>query len=172
VDLAELARVYERHNVRLLVNETVVHAGVTLTGVDDLAGAPDLRRACAGVAGTPLHLLLAHSPAFRDSVAAHGHPAGVLKPERVAVDGIGMMLSGHTHGGQVALAGWAPLLPPGSGRYARGWFRDGGRAAAVRVARGGDVHAPGAVRRAAGAGRLRVRNGGFTQRHGENGKGG
>jgi len=126
VDLAELARVYERHNVRLLVNETVVHAGVTLTGVDDLAGAPDLRRALRGVAGTPLHLLLAHSPAFRDSVAAHGHPAGVLKPERVAVDGIGMMLSGHTHGGQVALAGWAPLLPPGSGRYARGWFRDGG----------------------------------------------
>ena len=35
------------------------------------------------------------------------------------------MLSGHTHGGQVAIAGWAPVRPPGSGRYVRGWYDDG-----------------------------------------------
>jgi predicted MPP superfamily phosphohydrolase len=45
------------------------------------------------------------------------------------------MLSGHTHGGQVTVGGWAPLVPPGSGRYVRGWFRGDG-APPLYVSRG------------------------------------
>jgi hypothetical protein len=126
VDRAELASLYERHNTRLLVNETAVHAGVALTGVDDLAGTPDLRAALRGAPDAPLHLLLAHSPAFRDAVRGYARPAGPIPSDPVDVAAFTMMLSGHTHGGQVAVGGWAPLLPPGSGRYARGWFRDSG----------------------------------------------
>lgn len=49
--------------------------------------------------------------------------------------GITLMLSGHTHGGQIAVGGWAPLVPPGSGRYVRGWFRGDG-APPLYVSRG------------------------------------
>jgi uncharacterized protein len=31
----------------------------------------------------------------------------------------------HVHGGQANLFGWAPFVPPGSGSYLRGWYRDG-----------------------------------------------
>ena len=135
VDLKALADTYARHEGRLLVNETFVHwAGgrsVAVTGLDDLAGTPDLAKALAGIAPAHGHVLLAHSPAYRDRLAsdARGLEVGgaVVRP---GVDlgpyGLDLMLAGHTHGGQVAFWGWAPLLPPGSGRYVRGWFRDAG----------------------------------------------
>ncbi|NBC01413.1 MAG: hypothetical protein GVY15_11225 [Bacteroidetes bacterium] len=34
------------------------------------------------------------------------------------------VLSGHTHGGQVQVLGWAPVRPPGSGRYVSGWYKE------------------------------------------------
>jgi hypothetical protein len=101
--------------------------------VDDLTGAPDLRAALRGAEDARVRILLAHSPAFRDTVAAHGQRAGAREP--VDVGAITLMLSGHTHGGQVALGGWAPLVPPGSGRYVRGWFGDAG-APPLYVSRG------------------------------------
>ena len=139
VDLRALASVYERHNARLLVNESAVHphpsGPVAITGLDDLVGAPDLRAAVRGVEPAPVRLLLAHSPAYRDAVAAHAHSAGAVPAEPVDVAGITLMLSGHTHGGQVTVGGWAPLVPPGSGRYVRGWFRGDG-APPLYVSRG------------------------------------
>ncbi len=139
VDLRALASVYERHNARLLVNESAVrpHASgpVAITGLDDIAGAPDLRAAVRGADAAPVRLLLAHSPAYRDAVAAHAQTAGAVPREPVDVAGITLMLSGHTHGGQVTVGGWAPLLPPGSGRYVRGWFRGDG-APPLYVSRG------------------------------------
>ena len=33
-----------------------------------------------------------------------------------------LCLSGHTHGGQVAFMGWAPLRPAGSGRFVQGFY--------------------------------------------------
>ena len=44
-------------------------------------------------------------------------------PERVA-----LTLSGHTHGGQVRLFGWSPMVPSRFGnRYAYGHVCEGGR---------------------------------------------
>ncbi|HEX8451699.1 MAG TPA: metallophosphoesterase [Longimicrobium sp.] len=139
VDLRALAAVYERHNARLLVNESIVHPHTTgpvgITGLDDLVGAPDLRAALRGVDPALVRILLAHSPAYRDTVAAHANTAGAIPIDPVDVAGIRLMLSGHTHGGQVTVGGWAPLVPPGTGRYVRGWFRGDG-APPLYVSRG------------------------------------
>jgi hypothetical protein len=135
VDLDALAAVYERHNARLLVNECVVHphagGGVAVAGVDDLVGAPDLAAALHGAGSAPVRLLLAHSPAFRDTVAAHARP--IVLPIQPA--DVTLILSGHTHGGQVTFGGWAPVYPPNTGRYLGGWFRDDG-APPLYVSRG------------------------------------
>ncbi|HEX6909079.1 MAG TPA: metallophosphoesterase [Longimicrobium sp.] len=129
-DLGELADVYRRANGRLLVNESAVHeAGgrsLLLTGLDDLVGGrPDPRRAMARAPAAHAHLLLAHCPAHRDRLVDVATP---LEPSPASLDAgrITLMLSGHTHGGQVNVMGWTPVLPQGSGRYVRGWFREPG----------------------------------------------
>lgn len=82
-----------------------------LCGVDDLTeGTPDLRAALHGRrAGEPA-VLLSHHPDFFFEAAA------------VDVD---LVLSGHTHGGQIRLAGWAPIHHSRFG-YERGWFHENG----------------------------------------------
>ncbi|HET7459745.1 MAG TPA: metallophosphoesterase [Longimicrobium sp.] len=137
VDRGELGNLYARHGGRLLVNETVVHAHagrrLGITGLDDMVGGtPELRGALTGAEPADARLLLAHSPGYRDRLAGDAAP-GFVADARVS-GGVEAqpaefraMLSGHTHGGQVALFGWAPLLPPGSAGYVRGWFRGGGK---------------------------------------------
>lgn len=68
---AQLARLYERHNGRLLRNASArlrVHdAELLFTGLDDeVQGRPDPRAALAGVRPAANHLLLAHCPRTRD----------------------------------------------------------------------------------------------------------
>ena len=119
IPLDALARAYGRHGVELLVNRSVeieVHRSrVRVTGLDDLvAGAPDAAAAVRGATPCQHHLVLAHCPAARDSLG--------LPQEHAA----SLVLSGHTHGGQVAPFGLAMLTPIGSGRYVAGWYRAGG----------------------------------------------
>lgn len=123
VDRAELVRRAAAQGVRFLVDESVVVATPTgalrVTGLDDaFTGQPDWARATRGVPADERlpHLVLQHSPAYRDTL------------NRRLAEGRGrpplVMLAGHTHGGQVDLFGWRPLLPPGSGAYAAGWYRE------------------------------------------------
>lgn len=114
----QVARVYEQHGGRLLVNEslTVATTGGSLrvTGLDDLVeGRPRAEVAQPAERAEP-HLLLAHCPGQRDR----------LGPD--AQEEVDLILSGHTHGGQVAPFGMALLTPGGSGRYIRGWYEGGG----------------------------------------------
>lgn len=131
VDLDVLRRTYAAAGVQLLVNRSlrVTHWGraVLISGVDDsTAGRPDVREALRGEEPAANQLLLAHSPLFRDQLLARNGSL-IVRGEDFAGHSPSFMLSGHTHGGQVTLFGWAPLVPPGSGRYVRGWYRDPGR---------------------------------------------
>ncbi len=128
LDLAALGRLYERHGGTLLVNRSLLverrGRRVRITGLDDsTAGLPNLDHALSGVAPEPVHLLMAHSPAYRDKATFGEHRFTA-------------MLSGHTHGGQINLLGWRPALPPGSGRYVAGWYRDGDGLPPLYVSRG------------------------------------
>ncbi|AUH33724.1 metallophosphoesterase [Paracoccus tegillarcae] len=78
-----------------------------LIGLDDLAGT----MAQIGADGAPA-ILLAHEPDIFPQV-----------PDRIA-----LTLSGHTHGGQVRLFGWSPVVPSRYGnRYAYGHVKEQGR---------------------------------------------
>jgi uncharacterized protein len=119
VPVERLRAHHERHGFDLLVNRSVRVAfgdrSVRVTGFDDFRqGHPDPVAAFAGEEPCDHHLVLAHCPVHRDKLA--------LPPEHPA----DLVLSGHTHGGQVAPGGVALLTPPGSGRYVAGWYRDGG----------------------------------------------
>jgi predicted MPP superfamily phosphohydrolase len=116
VPLEEHRRVHERHGAEWLVNRSILVSHGTrqlrVTGLDDLRGGhPDATAAVADAAPADAHLLLLHCPVLRD-----------LPSAAIPAD---LALAGHTHGGQVAPLGWAPVRPTGSGRYVAGWYRDG-----------------------------------------------
>ncbi len=90
-----------------------------LAGVDDpVAGNPDPGAAIpASIRGVPHEpiVLLCHAPDYADQLRTL--PAGKA---------VALMLSGHTHGGQIRLPLAAPLALPELGRkYVEGWFRFG-----------------------------------------------
>jgi predicted MPP superfamily phosphohydrolase len=101
--------------VRVLTNAgtRIEHGGscLWLCGVDDLTeGAPDLAKALSGRRPGEPAVLLSHHPDFFFEAAAAG---------------VDLTLSGHTHGGQIRLWGWAPLHHSRFG-YERGWFEADG----------------------------------------------
>jgi len=117
VPVERLVDLHARHDFDLLVNRSVTFPiggrSVRVTGLDDLLhGRPDARAAVASGSPCDRHLVLAHCPTLRDRL---GLPAE---------HGADLVLSGHTHGGQVAPCGMALVLPAGSGRYVKGWYHD------------------------------------------------
>jgi predicted MPP superfamily phosphohydrolase len=133
VDLGALARTYAAHSINLLVNQSAVlkHRGnpLLITGLDDLVGgSPSLDRTMGGLRTSAQHLILAHCPAHRDVLLHDTTWGSNFDPTPLSLasrNGRVMVLSGHTHGGQICLGGWAPVLPRGSGRYLAGWYTDG-----------------------------------------------
>jgi hypothetical protein len=95
-DAALITDLFRAEGIRVLVNEGMrfehpQHPGASfwLAGVDDtMVGLEDLPLALAGSSADELKLLLAHNPI-------------VLR--RAARAGVDLVLSGHTHGGQVTL---------------------------------------------------------------------
>jgi predicted MPP superfamily phosphohydrolase len=111
VDLDQLASVYERRNTKLLVNRSATldlrGKRIRFVGIDDLvAGRPDVDISFEDRSPVDAEVILAHCPEHRDLVRSSSS----------------LMLSGHTHGGQVNLFGFAPFCPKGSGSYVRGWY--------------------------------------------------
>lgn len=86
----------ERGGVRFLLNEHVVisrgDSTLVLAGVDDAHyfGSHDLDHAFAGAPADAPRVLLCHTPSVYPEASKHG---------------VGLMLSGHTHGGQICLPG-------------------------------------------------------------------
>tara|TARA_R110000850_G_scaffold39070_3_gene101650 strand:+ start:552 stop:1364 length:813 start_codon:yes stop_codon:yes gene_type:complete len=118
VDLANLRQVYESNNCIFLINENVNLSirsrKLSVIGFDDYVGGnPDFEKTIEGVETSDTNIVLAHCPEYRDVIAAENSD---LK--------IDLILSGHTHGGQINLLGWVPFKPIGSGRYLKGFYSD------------------------------------------------
>ncbi len=99
------------NRVTVLLNrgQRIEHDGATLwlAGVDDLTeGRPDIAMALAGRRDGEPTVLLSHHPDFFFEAAAAD---------------VDLTLSGHTHGGQIRVAGRAPIHHSKFG-YERGWF--------------------------------------------------
>jgi predicted MPP superfamily phosphohydrolase len=116
--------------IRLLRNENVAiergGAQISLVGIDDAssfrASIPFYERATAGVSGAVSKILLCHRPIFFDQAASRG---------------VGLMLAGHTHGGQVVFGrvGDRTFTPVGiSSRYIAGLYEK--EASKMYVSRG------------------------------------
>lgn len=115
-----------RAGVELLVNDRRVlrrdGAAICVAGVaDPVRGQPDLQAALAGVPAVVPRILLCHNPDYAEAL-----------PGEPRVD---LMLSGHTHGGQVRLPLLGPpILPIHHRKYAAGLVR--GPRCPVYVSRG------------------------------------
>jgi uncharacterized protein len=93
-----------QRTIRFLLNDGLeVAPGLWLAGIDEtIFGRPDLKRALAGAPEGAVRILLCHEPDFADRV----------RPEhRVA-----LQISGHSHGGQIRLPWFGPMMLPRSGR--------------------------------------------------------
>jgi len=116
VDADMVARALRRRGIQMLRNRHILlrERGdvLPIAGVDDYRYGDDIEAALKGVPRGAPTVLLAHNPRLVSLAACHG---------------IGLMLSGHTHGGQVNL----PFLGSVYGRNAEqlrfkvGWDRFG-----------------------------------------------
>lgn len=117
IDLQALAKIYSDNGIRLLINEvaTADIRGVSLRiiGLDDLLGGKPSISSINNSANQVV-IVLAHCPQLYDAVFKN-IPANIR----------GVMLSGHTHGGQITFFGLPFQLPPGSGNYVAGLYHQG-----------------------------------------------
>jgi predicted MPP superfamily phosphohydrolase len=107
----------DTHDIACLDNRRTDIGPLILAGVEDLlAGDARLDAVLDEPVDKPL-VLLAHTPVTIDGVVERSEWR-----QRV-----GLVLSGHTHGGQIRLPGiGAPWLPNGTGPYVGGWYEVGG----------------------------------------------
>jgi len=108
-----LRALIEQAGIRVLHNDSteLVHRGarLSLAGVDDLLrGRPDVARALRGT--RPPVVLLSHNPDLFFTAAQHG---------------VALMLSGHTHGGQMRVPGLPVLVRQSRFRLDEGRYRIG-----------------------------------------------
>lgn len=118
VNIRELKSIYSKNNCELLINENrsilLNNRDVSIIGIDDLIGGnADFKKAIKNLKHTETNIVLAHCPEQRDIITQQNKTLN-----------IDLILSGHTHGGQITLFGIAPFKPVGSGKYLKGWYKD------------------------------------------------
>ena len=118
VNIKDLKTLYQRNNCELLVNDSKQYEfdgyKVSITGIDDyIGGTADYELAIKNYIKSDYHIVLTHCPQHRDII------------QKLSQDlEIDLVLSGHTHGGQINLFGFIPFKPQGSGRYLKGWYKE------------------------------------------------
>jgi predicted MPP superfamily phosphohydrolase len=118
VDLVALRKVYDQNNCTLLINEskqyTFGNKTICITGTDDFVGGKaDIHTATKNYVSSDHHVILNHCPEY----------SAIIQTELKEIKA-DLILSGHTHGGQINIFGYIPFLPQGSGGFVKGWYRD------------------------------------------------
>lgn len=91
--LDKALRVFDASGIRLLRDESAeIAPGLVLAGVDDLSAKSQM-----GLDGQPVDRALAHRAAGATIFLSHSP----WQAERAAAHGVNLMLSGHTHAGQI-----------------------------------------------------------------------
>lgn len=116
VDIEQLKNIYAANNCELLINENrqihIKDRDISIIGIDDyIGGKADFVLASKNIISGDKTLVLSHCPAYADMIKQ-------IKPDR----NIDLILSGHTHGGQINLFGFIPFIPQGSGQYISGLY--------------------------------------------------
>jgi predicted MPP superfamily phosphohydrolase len=99
-DTVRMVPAMEEMGIRMLLNESVAiersAARIHLAGIDDahFYAVDDIEKAASGIPNNAFSILLSHTPEVY---------------ERAARAGFHVMLSGHTHGGQICLPGGIPI---------------------------------------------------------------
>ncbi|MDX1758513.1 MAG: metallophosphoesterase [Arenibacter algicola] len=120
IDLQKLKDVYVRRNGILLVNEAYLlktkNRKFNIIGLDDLVhGHPDFRKSTNNINKSLPTVVLNHCPAYREQIDLISVEQEI-KPK--------LILSGHTHGGQITFFGKPFFTPYGSGNYVKGWYNN------------------------------------------------
>lgn len=118
VNLTELKNMYSKNNCELLINEnrtiSIKNRELSIIGIDDLVGGnADFEKAVEHLKPTKTNIVLTHCPEHRDIIAK--------QKGNITID---LILSGHTHGGQITFLGIVPFKPQGSGAYLKGWYKE------------------------------------------------
>lgn len=119
-------QLFAKNNCRLLLNEsaafTVAGKRLMVTGIDDfINGIACFSDAVKKVGKEENHLLLIHSPLQQETILKEIQEINEHRPEEGKLN-IQYIFAGHNHGGQFCIFGFAPILPPMSGNYLRGWY--------------------------------------------------
>lgn len=119
VNVEEFKSIVKPYSGHVLVNENFIFSKnnreINLLGIDDfLHGTPNFEKALETVSNTSLEtVVLNHCPEYTETID---------QLNRTAKIPIKVVLSGHTHGGQVTFFGLPIYKPGGSGRYLKGWY--------------------------------------------------
>lgn len=121
-----LRRSFDRVGVKLLIDQrhdlSVRQIPLSILGLDYPSASVNIDRVCRAADPDRLNLLLSHVPAFN-----HETLGGLVD----------LILSGHTHGGQIRIPFFPPLyLPRFSGRFVSGLYRVTPRKIPLYVNRG------------------------------------
>jgi uncharacterized protein len=113
-----LEQVYEKHNGKLLINSSslfnVKNRALNIIGVDDLIGGnPNFQKSSENIDINIDSIVLNHCLEYSDSISELNKKLNLK---------IKMILSGHTHGGQITFLGKEFFKPKGSGNYLRGRY--------------------------------------------------
>lgn len=118
VKIDALSKLYERYNGRLLINENHGFSSkgrdLNIVGIDDfIGGSPDFELSTKYIDKRIDTVILNHCPEYSDEISVLNKNLGLR---------IKLILSGHTHGGQIAFLGKELYKPGGSGRFLKGWY--------------------------------------------------